>query len=76
VGREVPTPADRRVTPRPMSSDQPARELEDVAREIDLAVFRLERPLAAGADPEAERAALRRTLEQLRDRIEQLSRAL
>jgi hypothetical protein len=59
-----------------MSPDQAARELEEVARDLDLAVFRLERPLPEDADPEAERAALRRTLEQLRNRIEQLSRAL
>ncbi|MBA2321707.1 MAG: hypothetical protein H0V89_11190 [Deltaproteobacteria bacterium] len=42
-----------------------ARRLEDLARDLDLAVYRLERPPAAGPDL----GALRRELEWIRDRV-------
>jgi hypothetical protein len=42
-----------------------ARRLEDLARDLDLSVYRLERPPPGGPDL----AALRRELESLRDRV-------
>jgi hypothetical protein len=45
-------------------------DLERVARELDLVVFRLETP--ASAAPANERERLRRDLEELRDRLTQL----
>ena len=59
-----------------MSPDETARQLEQVARDLDLAVFALERPPREGVDPDAERRSLRRTLEQLRDEIERIARAV
>lgn len=51
----------------------PRELLDDVTRELDLLVFRLERPVA---DAAAERAQLRRELERLQRRLEDLSERL
>ena len=56
-----------------MSAPDSLRHLEDVARDLDLVVYRLER---ATDDPQAERARLRRDLESLRDRIARMVREL
>ncbi len=48
-----------------MDISELARRLEDLARDIDLAVYRLERPPAQGPDL----TALRRELEGIRDRV-------
>lgn len=48
----------------------PRELLDDVSRELDLLVFRLERPTA---DAAAERAQLRRELERLQVRLHELS---
>lgn len=50
-----------------MANPRHIRELADLARDLDLVVYRLERPDAAW-DP-AARAKLRRELERLRDRL-------
>ena len=60
-----------------MSPKDAARALEDLSRELDLVVYRLERPApeetgAAGA----ERKRLHRDLDALRDRLETLARSL
>lgn len=50
-------------------------EAEDISRDLDLVVYKLERP----TDPkelQTERTALRRELEQLRDRLNDLVRDL
>jgi hypothetical protein len=48
-----------------------ARDLvDDVIRDLDLVVFRLERPLADPSTAEAERRAIRKELERLRERLE------
>jgi hypothetical protein len=57
-----------------MSPKDAARELELVARDLDLVVFRLERDAPEGAAEERRR--VRRELELLRERIEALARAL
>ena len=60
-----------------MSPQDAARQLDEVARDLDLAMYRLER--AGPNDPqaaEAERRRLHRELERLRERIESVSRAL
>jgi transposase len=54
--------------------------LEDLARDLDMVVFRLERE-PTGPPPEvdrvlAERRRLRRDLEGLRDRLEELARGM
>lgn len=57
-----------------MSNPRHVRELTDLARELDLVVYRLERP-ADGLD----RAALhhlRRELERLRDRLADVAREM
>lgn len=56
-----------------MSSPDSLRQLEDVARDLDLVVYRLERPTE---DAVAERARLRRDLESLRDRLARMVREL
>jgi hypothetical protein len=43
----------------------PQELVEEVVRDLDLVVYRLERPPAVA--PELERAAVRRELERLRD---------
>ncbi len=52
-----------------------ARTLEELARELDLVVYRLEVPLG-DRDPLRERALLRRELDRLRERIEDLAQDL
>ncbi|RME28385.1 MAG: hypothetical protein D6798_02500 [Deltaproteobacteria bacterium] len=60
-----------------MSAARHARAVEDIARDLDLLVFRLERPPARDAEGIAvERVRLRRELEQLRDRLQDVARAL
>ena len=62
---------------RPMAS---AREhLEELTRDLDMVVFRLERPHPPEAPPEAwvrERTRLRRELARLRDRMDDVVRGL
>ena len=53
-----------------------ARELEDLAQEVDMLVFRLERRSDDIEKQAAERAKTRRTLEKLRDRLRDLSMGL
>ncbi|MFT4622312.1 MAG: HAMP domain-containing protein [Myxococcota bacterium] len=50
------------------------RELDEVARELDLLVFQLERP--ASRDLQSEREHLRRELERLGQQLEEALRAL
>ena len=53
-------------------------EVEDISRDLDLVVFRLERP-PGKVDPDgwmAERTRLRRELERLRDRLTDVARDL
>ena len=60
-----------------MSAMRQARTMDQIARDLDLVVYRLEQ--AAPQDPEAqlrERDRLRRELEGLRDRIDDVVRAL
>lgn len=60
-----------------MRPDDAARSLETVARDLDLVVFRLERDGPPDAEAlRAERKRLRRELEALRERIEDVARAL
>jgi hypothetical protein len=60
-----------------MRSAEAGRRLEQLARELDLVVFRLEQAaLSQKPVPPAERAGLQRELESLRDRISTLSREL
>lgn len=59
-----------------MSSKYSA-EVSGIARELDMVVFKLERPPAHDRyDPDVERNRLRRELEQLRDRLSDLARAM
>ena len=58
-------------------------QLEDISRDLDMVVFRLERDpgVAFGPEPSldrvlAERCRLRRDLEELRDRLEELTRGM
>jgi len=56
-------------------SPELARALDDLARDLDLVVFRLE--VDPPSDPERaaqERRRLRRDLERLRERVEKLAR--
>jgi hypothetical protein len=60
-----------------MADSTHARLADDVARELDLLVYRLEQPAPADPARVVETwAELRRKLERLRDRVEDLSRAL
>lgn len=59
-----------------MSSDDAGRQLEQLARDLDLAVFTLERTPSSEEALRAERIRLRRELETLRDRLEILARGL
>lgn len=53
------------------------RIVDEVARELDLLVYRLEQPPAADTDAlTAERKRLRRDLEKLRDRLGDLADGL
>lgn len=68
--------AGRRYT-RGMAATTPRDALEDVVRDLDLVVFRLERP--ASDDPHRlalERKALRHELEHLKDRLDEIARRL
>lgn len=55
-------------------SRRAAGVLDEVAREVDLLVYQLERP--APEDRDAERRSLRLELERLRDRLADLVREL
>lgn len=57
-----------------MSSDDAGRQLEQLARDLDLTVFALERSPPSEEALRTERIRLRRELEALRDRIEDLAR--
>lgn len=60
---------------RPMSTSRHTSALEDITRDLDMLVYRLERDRAAspnGPDP----ARLRRELEQLRDRLTDVVRQM
>lgn len=60
-----------------MRPEDAARSLEQIARDLDLVVFRLERDgPEAEAERREERRRLRRELDQLRERLEDLARAL
>jgi hypothetical protein len=60
-----------------MSPADAGRLLEAVARDLDLAVFTLERdPPSDPAAAHRARERLRRELESLRDRVEDVARAL
>lgn len=57
-----------------MANPRHLRELTDLARELDLVVYRLERP-SEGLD-RGEMQRLRRELERLRDRLGDLLREM
>ena len=59
-----------------MSSDDAGRQLEQLARDLDLTVFTLERTPPSEEALRAERVRLRRELERLRDRLEDVARGL
>lgn len=59
-----------------MTADKAARATEELARELDLVVFRLESVPSDVDALLAERRRLRRELEQLRDRMIDLARDL
>jgi hypothetical protein len=60
-----------------MSPKDASRALEELSRELDLIVYRLERPAPApGPEADAERKRLHRELDGLRDRLDGLARAL
>ena len=50
--------------------------IDEVLRDLDLVVFRLERPESDPKRLEAERAAVRRELERLRDTLRDVSELL
>jgi len=57
-----------------MSSERAAWEIEDITRELDLLVFRLE--IAPETPWEDERRELRRQLDRLRERLQDALRQL
>ena len=58
-----------------MNASDAARRLEDLARDIDLMVYRLE--VAQGEhEPRRDLTRLRRELEQVREQLEDVARAL
>ena len=60
-----------------MGSRNSHLEVEDISRDLDLVVFRLERPLSESPSAlMAERDKLRRELESLRDRLTDVARDL
>lgn len=62
---------------RPMSAQRHVRTLEEIARDLDLVVFRLERALPEEAEKaDAERKRVRRELESVRDRLQDVVRAI
>ncbi|NCG19326.1 MAG: hypothetical protein GWP91_09995 [Rhodobacterales bacterium] len=60
-----------------MSASRHSYEIESIARDLDLVVFRLERAApTVTQDIAAERARIRSELEQIRDRMTDIVRAL
>jgi hypothetical protein len=59
-----------------MSPEDTSRQLEQIARDLDLTVFSLERSPQNEEGLRAERTRLRRELERMRDRLEGLARNL
>lgn len=59
-----------------MNQADAAQRLDDVAREIDLIVYRLEQPPSGDGEWESERVKLRRELEVMQRRLEDLAREL
>jgi hypothetical protein len=59
------------------SLEQRTRELEELVRDLDMVVYRLERPVPDGPEAAgAERRRIRRELERLRDQLDDLVRGL
>lgn len=55
-----------------MATDRQLQMVEDIARDVDMLVFRLETERAADPDPDEvaqQQQALRRDLEKIRDRL-------
>jgi len=60
-----------------MSMSPQTLQLAEIARDLDMVVFRLERPAAEDRETlEAERARVRRDLEDLRDQLNDVVRVL
>lgn len=60
-----------------MGSQRHAVEVAEIARDLDMVVFKLEREPADDRDDlEAERHRLRKELEELRDRLNDLVRSM
>ena len=59
-----------------MNASDAARQLEDLARDIDLMVYRLEVAPSGVATGEPDLARLRRELELVREQLQDLARAL
>lgn len=59
-----------------MSPDDASRQLDQLTRDLDLAVFTLERTPPSDEALRAERIRLRRELEAIRDRLDTLARSL
>ena len=59
-----------------MTPSDAAYALDQIVRDLDLVVYRLERPRKEDADPERERKRLHRELDALRERIEDVSKGL
>lgn len=58
-----------------MGSDDIGFRIEEIARELDLIVFQLERPEGrANPKPLPDPVRLRRELERLRDRLNEIAR--
>lgn len=60
-----------------MNNNDVMYEIEDISRDLDMVVYRMEQ--GPGTDPariQNERAAVRKELEQLRDRLQDLARKL
>ena len=60
-----------------MSSSPHALQLAEITRDLDMVVFRLERPAAEDRQTlEMERDRIRRDLEELRDQLNEIVRQL
>ena len=60
-----------------MSNARHVRTIDEIARDVDLLVYRLERPPALDAEGvRLERVRLRRELELIRDRLQDAVRAM
>ena len=60
-----------------MNNNDIMYEIEDISRDLDMVVYRMEQ--TPGAEPveiQNERTAVRKELEQLRDRLQDLARKL